>query len=99
MEDNVIDFYYQKKTDIGYTVEYYYDGKINDTKTENLQATFKEVIEDYEDKNITGYKLEKTENLPLTIGANEEENVIKVYYVKDTFKYKVEYYYDGKILL
>ena len=97
VEDNVIDFYYQKKTDIGYTVEYYYDGKINDTKTENLQATFKEVIEDYEDKNITGYKLEKTENLPLTISANEEDNVIKVYYVKDTFKYTVEYYYDGKI--
>ena len=95
MEDNVIDFYYQKKTDIGYTVEYYYDGKINDTKTENLQATFKEVIEDYEDKNITGYKLEKTENLPLTITENPDNNVIKVYYIKDTFKYTVEYYYDG----
>ena len=95
VEDNVIDFYYQKKTDIGYTVEYYYDGKINDTKTENLQATFKEVIEDYEDKNITGYKLEKTENLPLTITENPDNNVIKVYYIKDTFKYTVEYYYDG----
>ena len=97
VEDNVIDFYYQKKTDIKYTVEYYYDGQINESNTETLQATYKEVIEDYEDKNITGYKLEKTENLPLTISANEEDNVIKVYYVKDTFKYTVEYYYDGKI--
>ena len=97
VDNNEIIFYYTKKTDIKYKVEYYYDGQINESNTETLQATYKEVIEDYEDKNITGYKLEKTENLPLTISANEEDNVIKVYYVKDTFKYTVEYYYDGKI--
>ena len=97
VENNVINFYYEKKTDIKYRIEYYYDGKINDDNTEENTATYEDVIENYDDKNITGYKLDRTENLPLTIGANEEENVIKVYYVKDTFKYKVEYYYDGKI--
>ncbi len=93
-DNNVIKVYYIKDT-FNYTVEYYYDGKINDSKTENLQATFKDVIEKYEDKNIIGYKLEKTENLPLTISANEKDNIIKVYYAKDIFKYTVQYYYDG----
>lgn len=66
-----------------YTVEYYYDGIINPDNTERYTATFNDVIEDYDGKNITGYKLEKTENLPLTISGVEENNVIKVYYVKD----------------
>ena len=30
--------------------------------------------------------LRKHENIPLTIGTDESANVIKVYYVKDTFK-------------
>ena len=97
VENNIINFYYQKRTDIEYTVEYYYDNKLDNDKTEIYTATFKDVIEEYEDKNITGYKFEKTENLPLTIVADEKDNVIKVYYVKDTFKYNVEYYYDGEI--
>ncbi|MBS5863856.1 MAG: MucBP domain-containing protein [Clostridium sp.] len=97
VENNIINFYYQKRTDIEYTVEYYYDNKLDNDKTEIYTATFKDVIEEYEDKNITGYKFEKTENLPLTISADEKDNVIKVYYVKDTFKYNVEYYYDGEI--
>ena len=97
VENNIINFYYQKRTDIEYTVEYYYDNKLDNDKTEIYTATFKDVIEEYEDKNITGYKFEKTENLPLTIFADEKDNVIKVYYVKDTFKYNVEYYYDGEI--
>ena len=62
---------------------------MDNDKTEIYTATFKDVIEEYEDKNITGYKFEKTENLPLTIFADEKDNVIKVYYVKDTFKYNV----------
>ena len=79
------------------TVEYYYDGELNEENTETYTATFNDVIRDYEDKNIAGYKLEKTENLPLTVSENPENNVIKVYYVKDEFKYTVEYYYDGTI--
>ena len=94
--DNVIKVFYVKDT-FEYTVEYYYDGKIDDKKTETETATYQDVIENYEDKNITGYKLEKTENLPLTVSEKAESNVIKVFYVKDEFKYTVEYYYDGKI--
>ncbi len=92
--EDVIKVYYVKD-EFDYTVEYYYDKVKDDSKTETAKATYQEVIKDYIDKNITGYKLEKTENLPLTISEKREENIIKVYYVKDQFNYTVEYYYDN----
>ncbi|MGP8315096.1 hypothetical protein ACG0Z4_30020, partial [Enterocloster aldenensis] len=92
---NVIRVYYVKDT-FGYTVEYYYDGEKDDSKTETSSATYQDVIGTYTDKNITGYKFSKVENLPLTIGTDASENVIRVYYVKDAFEYTVEYYYDGE---
>jgi len=93
-EDNVINVYYVKD-EFNYSVEYYYDNVIDEDKTENYTRTYLDVIENYTDKVITGYKLDKTENLPLTITEIETNNVIKVYYVKDEFNYSVEYYYDG----
>ena len=84
-----------KKSTFEYKVEYYYDGVIDNTKTETTQATYGDEINTYTDKNIVGYKFEKTENLPLTVSENPDSNVIKVYYVKDVFEYTVEYYYDG----
>ncbi len=39
--------------------------------------------------------LEKTENLPLVITKNEAINVIKIYYTKSNYNYKINYYYDG----
>ena len=65
-----------------YTVEYYYDGAKNDSKTENGSAAFGSQVTNYNDKNITGYTLAKTEGLPLTISAVATKNVIKVYYTK-----------------
>ena len=94
--NNVIKVYYVKD-EFNYSVEYYYDGIRNDSKTENYTGTYLDVIETYTDKIITGYKLEKCENLPLTISENEEDNVIKIYYTKDKFNYRVEYYYDNII--
>ena len=93
-EDNVIKVYYIKDT-FEYRVEYYYDGICDNTKTDTLKATYQDIIKKYNDKNITGYKVEKTENLPLEITENPMNNIVKVYYVKDQFKYTVEYYYDG----
>ena len=84
-------FYELKKFD--YTVEYYYDGVIDDTKTETITATYQDVISTYTDKIITGYKLDRTENLPLTVSEVVANNVIRIYYVKDQFDYTVEYYY------
>ena len=96
-DKNVIRVYYVKDS-FDYTVEYYYDGAKDASKTEGpTKAEFASQITSYTDKNIDGYKLEKTENLPLTITSNSANNVIRVYYVKDSFDYTVEYYYDGKI--
>ena len=83
-----------------YTVQYYYDGQINDSQTVTSSADFESTISTYPDKNLPGYKLEKTENFPLTISATAENNVIKVYYVTDpdqkhNLSYTVEYYKDG----
>ncbi len=97
IENNgVIEVYYVKD-EFSYTVEYYYDGTIDDSKTETAKALFESVINNYQDKNKTGYKLDKTENLPLTITSDSKKNVIKVYYVKDNYGYKVEYYYDNQL--
>ena len=93
-ENNIIKVYYIK-AEIEYTVEYYYEGVKDESKTETLKAKFENKVNNYPDKNITGYKLDKTEGLPLTITANPENNIIKVYYIKDSFEYTVEYYYEG----
>ena len=65
-------------------------------KYTKIEATYQDKITEYEDKNITGYKLEKVENTPLTITEVVENNIIKVYYIKDKFNYTVNYYYDGE---
>ena len=84
------------KMEYNYTVEYYYDGEKDTTKTDTIEATYQDVISTYTDKNITGYKLEKTENLPLTVSEVEANNVIKVYYVKRTdLSYTVNYLEKG----
>ena len=95
-EDNVISVYYVKDS-FGYTVNYYYDGVLDETKTVSGSALFGSEIS-YTDKNITGYKLDSVspEGGSITIGENAEDNVINVYYVKDSFGYTIEYYYDNQ---
>ena len=94
-EEDIEVTYYYKYKDFDYTVEYYYDGVKDDTKTEVKQETYSNVVDSYTDKNIVGYTLEKVEGLPLTMSEVVENNVIKVFYVKDNFDYTVEYYYQG----
>ena len=93
-DKNVINVYYVKDN-FGYTIEYYYDNVKDDSKTVTGTAEFESVIESYEDKVIDGYKLDKTENKPMTITSNAANNVMKVYYIKDNFSYSIEYYYDN----
>ena len=94
--ENVMKVYYEKDS-YDYTIEYYYDGIVDNDKTIADKAIFETKIDTYEKKNINGYKLEKVENLPLTITSTSSNNIIKVYYVKDEFDYSIEYYYDGII--
>jgi Mg-chelatase subunit ChlD len=64
-------------------IEYYYNGERATVDTIGKQAKGN-VIQNYEDKNIYGYKLDKVENFPLTITENENTNVIKIYYTART---------------
>lgn len=74
-----------------YTVEYYIDGVKVDSLAETAQAAYNAVISTYPDKCPANYRLDQTENLPLTIGVSG--NVIKVYYVKNVFTLTIHYRY------
>lgn len=78
-----------------YIVEYYIDGVKNDSLTETAQAEYGAVISTYPDKCPANYRLDRAEPLSLTIGVNE--NVIRVYYVKNVFTLTIHYRYaeDG----
>lgn len=76
-----------------YTVEYYIDNVKNASMTETGKAAFGSEINSYTNKCPDGYALEKTENRPLTIGVNESENVIKVFYKKNVFNPTIHYVY------
>ncbi|MGN1298965.1 MAG: InlB B-repeat-containing protein, partial [Candidatus Scatovivens sp.] len=68
-----------------YKVEYIYED-IEETVIEIFEGNEKgKIIESYEDKAITGYELDKVENLPLEVTENQEKNVIKVYYAKKEY--------------
>ena len=85
-----------------YRVEYYYDGELGTTDykgavefEKEVSVTPKKSVE-YENKT---YALDKTENNPLKITSNVENNVIRVYYgldenkdvVPDVYQIKVTY--------
>ena len=101
--NNVIKVYY-KRDIFEYKVEYYYEEiaegtpefKIDTEKTENGTAKFGTKINSYNDKVITGYVLDEaqTTELPFVVTEINVNNVIKVYYKRDLFNYKVEYYYE-----
>ena len=103
MSDKTIEvIYYYKAIKYSYTVEYYYDGIKDTTKTVRDEALYGERIRDYANKVISGYKLEKISNLPLTITEDTSRNVIKIYYIKNdgttkTLSYTVEYYKDEEL--
>ena len=80
--DNTFDIYYRRP--YGYTVEYYYDGVKDEhaTVTGESKLWCGTEINTYTPKLKDGYEFEKTENLPLTIQADESKNVIRVYYKK-----------------
>ena len=92
-------FYYTKGK-FNYKVEYYYDNVIDNSKTDTIEATYEDEITTYTEKPEDGYMFDKVGGTPLKITADEEKNIIKVYYVTDpsqtkTLKYTVNYYKDG----
>ena len=96
-KDTVINVYYTTNS-YKYKVEHYYDGEIDPSRTDTIRALYGSEV----DKNTltlkpkNGYEFEKTENCPLTITEDESQNVIQVYYKKQTdLSYKVNYLEKG----
>ena len=97
-DKGIIKVYYERNS-YDYEVHYFFNGNEDESLIERKSAKYNDVINTYTDKVKTGYKLQNTENLPLTIGV--ENNIINVYYVTDNtqtkeLSYTVEYYKDGK---
>ena len=67
---------------VNYTVNYYYDNKLDASKTETGTGTVGETIESVPKKSGAGYCLD-WDNLPFELTANAEQNVITVYYATD----------------
>lgn len=79
--DNTFDIYYRRP--YGYTVEYYYDDvKDKDATVIGESQMCGTEINAYTPKLKDGYELDRVDNFPLTIKADESKNVIKVYYKK-----------------
>lgn len=64
-----------------YTVEYIYDGEIDDSLTDYYVLPKGGVINDAPLKDKDGYIYKTTENVPLTVETNDE--IVKVIYEKD----------------
>ena len=99
-EENVIRVYYERNS-YDYEVHYFFNGNEDESLIDRKSAKYNDVISTYTDKVKPGYKLDRVETLPLTIGV--ENNIINVYYVTDKtqtkkLSYTVEYYKDGNLV-
>ncbi len=94
---NVINFYYTKRTDLSYTVNYYLEGtttKVATSKTVNGKTFEEEVTENAID--VAGYTKVAPTTKTITISTDESKNVINFYYTKRTdLSYTVNYYLEG----
>lgn len=86
--------YYAKYVPINqkYTVEYYYDGAIDESRTDILgPVALGTQISEYTPKAKDGYTFDRAEPATLTVTADASQNVIKVYYTKRNVRYSVRY--------
>ena len=82
--ENVLNLYYTKRTDLSYTVNYYWNGtteKVAESKTVNDQ-TFEAVIKEAPIL-IDGYTPISLERQELTITTDDNDNTITFYYYKN----------------
>ena len=74
------------KEKIGYKIEYYYDGEIDNTKSEvievekNTKISKEDLQEKIEANEKENYKFFTLLNIPLKVSEDTENNVIKVHY-------------------
>ena len=57
--------------------------------------TAEDIASDVSTNRIDGYKHDHTDGVPLTISSTPANNVINVYYVKDSYDYTIHFFYDN----
>ena len=95
-EENVINIYYTKRTDLSYTVNYLEKDTNNVLHEQKVQdgMTFESTVNSADEViSIYGYKYDSVDKDTLTITTGE--NVINIYYTKKDTKVTVHYYEEG----
>ena len=96
-EKNEITFYYTKRTDLSYTVNYLEKDTLNVLHNPKVQdgMMFDEVVNSADEViEINGYNYDSVDKDTLTIGTSD--NVINIYYTKrNDLSYTVNYYWNG----
>lgn len=86
-------FYYKKNT-AAYTVNYYLEGTKEKVKPSTTgTAALRDTV--YPPTEVTGYTLVPGQVTSLTIGKDENKNVLNLYYTKNNYEYTVNYFYDN----
>lgn len=93
--ENIIRVYYVRaKTSV--RVEYYYDGILDEHAGYTVSAIKAgTVYKEYKDKGRMNYSLAYV-SAPERMLEDPEENVIRVYYIRNKAVVRVQYYYDGQ---
>jgi len=98
----VINYYYKLRSDIKYTIHYYFDSVEDTAKKEEKTATYLEEISKYTDYSSDRYLLKEAVvladgELPLEIGTDEDKNIINVYYYSVYKVYGGVSYHDEEL--
>lgn len=89
-----------KRNSYDYRIEYYFQNTgddlytIDSSLTQTGKAKYQDIVSEYEKKEIDGFTFNRVEGAPLTISAQPNNNVIKIYYDRNLYNYRVEYYYE-----
>ena len=100
---NYIDVLYTKDT-FSYTVRYFYENVSYDSEEskyyENTEymytdsAEYNEKITNYIPHLEDGFRFEKVNPSELIVSSVEEDNVIRVYYVRNNYKFVIRHFYQ-----
>lgn len=80
LDNNIINVVYTPKTNISYTVKYYFNEEEDESKEYSETGRFNEVINAKDYSNNGEWELAPTSTLEFTIDTNE--NIFRVYYIK-----------------
>ncbi|MBS6953752.1 MAG: doubled motif LPXTG anchor domain-containing protein, partial [Enterocloster asparagiformis] len=83
-ESDTYTAHFTERGDLSYKVEYYFDGKLGETVAQDNVKFGTDIAYTTTDRtyNNQNYVFEKTEG-PKTVGADSEQNLLKVYYTLD----------------